>query len=347
VTKPAFFLLIAGFIAATAVQAEQRLQTMTVDYEEQPLVQVLDGVVEAVRKATVTSQISARVTQVAFDVDDYVEEGALLVRFRDVEAGSAVQQAQAQLAEARARLKEAEAELRRISDLHERRLVAQAQLDNARANRDSARARLIAAQAQLTAASEQVDYTEVRAPFSGYVTERFVEPGEAVTAGSPLLSGVSLDELRVAVSVPQRLVQAVREVGVATVVMPDGRLVESERLTIFPYANSRSHDFTARVYLPVKAEQQLYPGTFVKVQVTVGKTRQMRVPCTAVVNRSELTGVYVVRADGSVALRQVRLGKVQPDGTVVVLAGLEPGEQVALDPVRAGMILKRGMASVN
>ncbi|MFP4295923.1 MAG: efflux RND transporter periplasmic adaptor subunit [Halothiobacillaceae bacterium] len=337
-------LLGLSLVSIGMAHAATDLKTLEVDLVEVTQLQELDGVVEAVRQATVNAQINARVTEVNFDVDDFVEEGALLLRFRDVEAGSAVSAAQAQVAEARARLTEAQADLNRIADLHERRLIAQAQLDNARANRDSARARLRAAEAQLVQAREQVENTEIRAPFSGYVTERFVEPGEAVTAGSPLLSGVSLDELRVAVQVPQRMVQAVRDAGEATVVMPGGGRVGSERLTIFPYADERSHAFTARVYLPREDSERLYPGTYLKVEVPLGSERQMLVPISAVVRRSELTGLYVLGEAGDVHLRQVRLGERRGD-RVNVLAGLEPGERVALDPVAAGVMLKRALES--
>lgn len=339
-------LLLLGFclVSGGMAQAASDLETLKVDLVDVPSIQQLDGVVEAVRQATVNAQINARVTEVNFDVDDFVEEGAVLLRFRDVEAGSAVSAAEAQVAEARARLTEAQAELDRISDLHERRLIAQAQLDNARANRDSARARLRAAEAQRVQAREQVENTEIRAPFSGYLTERFVEPGEAVTVGSPLLSGVSLDEMRVAVQVPQRMVQPVRDAGEATVVMLDGTRVESERVTIFPYADARSHAFTARVYLPEDASQRLYPGTYLKVEVPLGEEQQMQIPVQAVVRRSELTGVYVVGDAGSVSLRQVRLGERRGD-RVNVLAGLEAGERVALDPVAAGVALKHALES--
>ena len=54
--------------------------------------------------------------------------------------------------------------------------------------------------------------------------------------------------------------------------------------------------------------------------------------------RSEVVAVYVVDEKGGVKLRQVRLGEATPDGAVEVLAGLNPGEQVAMDPVRAGML---------
>jgi hypothetical protein len=63
----------------------------------------------------------------------------------------------------------------------------------------------------------------------------------------------------------------------------------------------------------------------------------MVVPAAAIIRRSEITGVYVVNENGASSFRQVRLGDPAADGFVEVLAGVSPGERVALEPVKAGM----------
>ncbi len=328
-----------ALVLGSLAHAADSLETFAVHEEIVPNTRLLDGSVEAVRAATVNAEISGRVSEIGFDVDDFVKRGDVLVRFRDVEVGSRVRQAEASLAEARARLTEAEGDYRRIQKLHEQRLVSQSQLDNARAAYESARARVESARAQLTSAKEQRDYTEVKAPFSGFVTQRFVEVGESVSVGTRLFSGVSLEKLRVSVMVPQRLIERVRASGKARVVFGDGRAVDSESLTVYPYADAATHDFKVRVNLPPGVEG-LYPGMFLKVAFDLGESPRMRVPLQTVAFRSELTGVYVVGEDGRVSLRQVRLGERHEDGRITVLAGLSPGERVAMDPIRAGVLLK-------
>ena len=81
----------------------------------------------------------------------------------------------------------------------------------------------------------------------------------------------------------------------------------------------------------------VYPGMFVRAHFVVGKANKLVIPASAVLRRSEVVAVYVVDEKGSVKLRQVRLGDALADGAVEVLAGLNPGEAVALDPVKAGM----------
>jgi RND family efflux transporter MFP subunit len=310
------------------------LATLVVAQETAPTERLLDGTVEAVHQSTVSAQTAGRVSDIYFDVNDVVPSGALIVRIRSTEQVANLAQAQAALKEATAREAEAQSRYERIRDMYQRRVVAKATLDEASAARDAAVARLIAARAGLDAAREGVSYTEVRAPYPGVVTQKWVQVGESVAPGTPLMSGASLDALRVVAEIPQSVIEQVRSARKA-VVYVDGRRIESTGLTIFPAAQAESNTFRARVELP-KGVQGLAPGMFVKVGLLVGEADRLLVPRSAVVERSEMRGVYVVAPDGRVSLRQVRLGHARGD-RVEILAGLAGGERVALDPVAAGL----------
>lgn len=292
-----------------------------------------DGVVEAVNQATLSAQTAGRVLELPFDVNDYVEAGSVVVRFTDVEQVSAQRRASAAVRSAQAAAAEAEADFRRTEELVSKQLLARAALDQVRARRDAARAALEAARAGVSEAGEQVDYTVIRAPYSGILTERHVEIGESVRPGQALVSGLSLDRLRVNVEVPQSDVTAIREHGAAAVLLPDGRRIEAERVVVFPYADPATHSFKVRVELP-EAETGLQPGMTVKTAFKTGEARQLWVPRSALVTRSEVTAVYVVDARQRVSLRQVRLGHREGDA-VEVLAGLSDGDRIAADPVAA------------
>jgi multidrug efflux pump subunit AcrA (membrane-fusion protein) len=114
------------------------------------------------------------------------------------------------------------------------------------------------------------------------------------------------------------------------------RWIKPVSTIVQPLADARTHSTQVRVYLP-KNEAVIYPGMFVRVHFVVGKINKLVIPASAVLRRSEVTAVYVVGETGEVKLHQVRLGVTAPDGVVEVLAGLSPGEKVALDPVKAGM----------
>jgi len=325
--------------------AGSALDTATARLRSVPREVVLDGVVEAVKQSTVSAQISGRIEQINFDVDDYVPRGAVLLRFRDKEERARLEQAQATLNEARARFNQAQADYERIKNIYAKKLVSKSELDKATAQLKSARARLESAQARVKEAREQLDHTVVRAPYSGIVVKRFVEVGETASAGQPLMTGLSLEQLRAVVSVPQEYVDAVRRAGKARVfeASPDLGDIPTGKLTIFPYADPDTHTFRVRIELP-DVPRGLYPGMMIKAAFDVGQRKRLLVPRQAVTHRSEVTAVYVVDAKGRVHFRQVRAGRnVAPDLTEV-LAGLQAGEKVALDPIRAGVVLKQQWA---
>jgi RND family efflux transporter MFP subunit len=300
--------------------------------ERMPVERRLDGTIEAVNQGTVSAQTAGRVVAIEYDVNDFVPAGAVILRLRATEQRAGLSQAQASVTEATAREAEARTRYSRIADMYSRKVVPKAMLDEATANRDAAVARLQAARASLSSAREGLDYTEVRAPYAGIVTRRHVEVGESVAPGAPLVSGLSLQYLRVGVDIPQRVVEQVRRIGKAAVYVDDRR-VPATKLTIFPVATAQSNTFRARVDLPENAAD-LYPGMFVKVGFVVGEAERLMLPAAAVVRRSEVAAVYVFTQDGRTTLRQVRLGH-RIDGRYEVAAGLVAGDRVALDPLAA------------
>jgi RND family efflux transporter MFP subunit len=322
--------------AAAASAAEVPFATLAVEYEQAPRERVWDGTVEAVNQATVSAQTSGRVAEILYDVDDFVEAGAPIMRFTDTEQRAAVDSARAALEEAEARAAEAESELTRVASMFENGTVARARYDQAQANRDAAAARLESARAGLVNAEQQLEYTRVRAPYAGIVSRRHVEVGELVRPGAPLMSGLSLEHVRVVVDVPQSMLEPIRNIGKANVYVGE-RTIAAESLTFFPVADAATNTFRVRAVLPA-ASVTLYPGTFVKVGFVVGETERLLVPLSAVVRRSELTAVYVVSGD-AVTLRQVRSGRRYGE-RIEVLAGVEPGELIAADPVAAGVYLQ-------
>lgn len=320
-------LLVLGGLGEAVAESGLPFEVATVNSQTVSHEEVVDAVIEAVQRATVSAQTSGRAMEVNFDTDDYVTKGTVLIRFRDTEQRAALKAAQA-------RFGEAEAEFNRIKDIYEQKLVAKAAFDKAEAGYKAARAALEQAQ-------EQLEHTVVRAPYSGIVVKRHIEVGELASPGKPLMEGISLERLRAVADVPQMYIETVRSLSKARVLVPDAGPagVEGIKLTISPYADPVSHSFKIRVDLP-PGQHGVYPGMFAKVAFAIGDEQRLLVPASAIAHRSEVTAVYVLKSDGQIMMRHVRTGRVRADGQVEVLAGLREGEKVALDPIRAGIYLK-------
>ena len=344
---------LAGF-SSLAQAAELPFDVATVSEQSVPKVYVADATIEAVNRATVASETSGRIKAIYFDVDDVVSKGDVLLRFSDKEQRARLAQAEAGQREAEARLREAEVEHERVKKVFAKKLVSQAALDKAGANLKAIRQRVSAARASVKQAREQLNYTVVRAPYAGIVVERHVQVGERARPGTPLITGFSLEHLRASARVPQTVMSAVREIRKASVSLRDplqaGKHISEvavEKVTVFPFADKKTHGFKVRLQLP-PTHGTYFPGMFVKASFDIGRVNRLLVPAQAVVHRSEVTAVYVVDANERVSFRQVRVGSRLIDGgKLEALAGLSAGEQVALDPVHAGVLLMEQRATAS
>lgn len=318
---------------AHAPTAIEGLDTVVVDAGDVGGGRAWDGVVEAVRQATLSAQTSGRVREVLRDVNDTVAADEVLVRLSAVEQQAGADSARAQLRAAEAAAAEADSTYKRFQSLAGDRYVSQAQLDQVRAARDAAFAARDAARAQLANAGQQAAYTTVRAPYAGVVSAREVEPGESVGTGQLLMTVFSPEALRIEVNLPQAQAEQVRTQPQARILFADGRGVDASEVTVFPSADPATHTVKVRVQLP-PLDPVPMPGTTAKVAFpAIADAARLRIPESALVSRGEVNAVYVLD-DGRVSLRQLRLGE-RRDGSVEVIAGLEPGETIAADPVAA------------
>jgi RND family efflux transporter MFP subunit len=325
---------------ADAAGAAAGLATIVVQPARVARETAFDGAIEALNQSTVAAQTTGRVVELPYDVGDYVEKGAVIVRFTATEQRARLQALDASAAEARARLSEAQLAYDRARDVYAKKLIAKAQFDKAQADLDAARARAEATRAQLAEAREGLGYTTIVAPYGGIVVARHVQLGETVAPGKPIMTGLSLEHLRVVVEIPQQQIGPLRRHRKARVILPDGRSVDAATLRIPPGADPATHSFRVLVELPPD-DHGVYPGTLVKVAFVSGEEERLLLPAGAVVRRGELTAAYVVEAGGRISLRYLRLGSPAADGRVPVLAGLSSGDKVATDPIAAGIAYKK------
>ena len=297
-----------------------------------------EGNVEAVNKSTISAQTSGRIKQINFDVDDYVKANEVILRFYDTEHKARLTQAESTLASATARLLAAEQTFKRTKSLFKNGTVAKARFDTAVSNFDSAKAAVESAKAAVRQAREQLAYTVVRAPYSGFVVQRHVQIGEIANPGQPLMTGFSLEKLRVKAEVPQQLANAIRAGNKAIVYGPGGQKIVAGNLTVFPFADPKSNTVTVRISLPDDIKS-MFPGMLVKTAFKIGEKTTLSIPQSAVVRRGEVIGAYVIDASGRLHLQQIRTGRFLENNRIEVLTGLTKGDKIALDPLKASIEL--------
>ena len=336
------FLLL--FLAAGWAHAADPLAVAAVEYRDVDEVYAAEGVVEAVRQATVSAQISGRIVEVRFDVGDAVKKGEVIVRIDEREVSDALASSQAQIAQAQATLQNARANYERTQQLFKQSFVSKAALDRALSEFQAAQAQLQAAVSVARRAATVKGFATVTAPYSGIVAARHVELGEMVTPGKPLMTGFDPKDMRVVADVPQLKLAQIRKSARADIEFPaQNRREKAGEITILPTADPQTHTTRVRLAL-LEYVPGSYPGMFARVHFFIGRSRRLVIPAQAIVRRTEVTAVYVVGADGVINLRQIRPGQDFGTDGIEVLGGLQPGEKVATDPVKAAIALKAGAA---
>ena len=265
--------------------------------------------VTAVDHAVLATRVSARIAQLSVAEGARVKRGDVLVRLSDDDVRAAVKAAESQR-------EVAEAQVKRIQALRSANAATATEVDAATTARADALARVEAARATLAD-------TVLRAPFDAVVQRKWVSRGQLVSPGAPLLE---LDGTVVELTGTLSEVEAAGVAVGAEVPFRVGDVQGTATLVaLSPGGDSLSHRsaFRARAGKDAPA---LRSGDFGRIGVKGTGGPRRAVPRSAVVQRGDLSGVFVVTG-GRAALRWLRLGEAEGDH-LPVLAGLAAGERV-------------------
>ena len=300
----------------------------------------LDGVIQPVKQSTISAQASGRLATLLVKAGDKVRAGQLLATVDDRETQTGVQRSQAQLAQAQAELRNAQANFDRTRELQSKGFVSKAALDTADSQLKGALAGRDQAGAGVKQSALAQGFTKVTAPYDGWVLQAHVEAGDLAVPGKPLLTLYAPLPIRAVAQVPVSRLGAANAAGTVEILLPDasgnGRWIRPVSRSSVPTADPVSQTIEWRLELPSDSAKSLLPGQQVRVRFSGSQSERMVVPASAILRRGELTALYVVSGNGF-ALKVVRLGAEHAAEGIEVLAGLTNGDQVALDPIKAGL----------
>jgi RND family efflux transporter MFP subunit len=324
----------------------------------------LPGSTQAIADAIIYARVSGYLSKRYVDIGDHVKAGQLLAEIQSPELDQQLMQARANLQQStkqldlqKANLELARTTLDRYKAADQEQAVAKLTVDQAAATYSTAQASVAAAQASVDSNAANVKQFEamtaferVLAPFDGTVTQRNVDIGALITAGSPtnntnaaptsvsgaatgLFEVAQLDTLRVFVSVPQALAKNMKP-GLAARVSVRGALSSPLAATVTRTANALdpgTRTLLTEVDIPNSSHDML-PGTFVYVAFKLGAAgERWNLPATALIFNTQGTQVLLVDSAGKLRLAKVTVGRDFGD-TIDVQAGLSGGETVVRQP---------------
>ncbi|MET0045370.1 MAG: efflux RND transporter periplasmic adaptor subunit [Candidatus Thiodiazotropha sp. 6PLUC3] len=324
----------------------------------------LGGTVVPYKEVTLSAQLPGRVNYLAGIEGDTFKEEDRLVELDVNELEAKREAAQAQLANADAQLRNAGVQYNRelwspkskssmggmgMPNLFDQMFTRpmedtfgdrdqgaerSADIFSSRTNIQQAQNTIYRVQAEIRAIDAKIRDAKSVAPFNGVIMKKFVEVGDTVQPGQPLLKFADVEYLQIVVDVPGRLRPGLNEGMMLRAELDVGdREVPVRVAQIFPMADAQRHTVTIKFDLPQGVSA---PGMYAKVLVpdfNAPARSNPIIPNSAIRYNGSLPGVYVEGENGKPALRLIRVGEKLPGGGfTTVLSGLQAGERILRNP---------------
>ncbi|NHF59639.1 efflux RND transporter periplasmic adaptor subunit [Flavobacteriaceae bacterium TP-CH-4] len=314
-------------VADTAPPVSVRIHTVS-EEGSAPLL-VVSGKVEAVKSADIGTRMMGYVDKIYVRVGDRVKNGQLLLSINNADVSAKLGQVNAGITEAQAAYENAEKDYRRFTVLFEDNSASQKELDDITAHYNMAKARLEAAKEMKNEVNAQLSYANIRAPFSGVVTNKFIKVGDMANPGMPLMEVESPGKYQVLAMVPESEILEIKtDTEVDVLLKSLNRKVEGKVTEVSTSAKNTGGQYLVKVELE-EANAAILSGMYATVQFPIQRktiAKAIMIPKDALVENGQLTGVYTVSQSNTALLRWLRLGRTFGD-EVEVLSGLSADEQ--------------------
>ncbi len=288
------------------------------------------GKIEAETHSNISTRIMGQISKIFVIPGQKVKKDDLLLKIKSKDIKAKKAQVNANMASARSAYSNAEKDYIRYKTLFGQGSASQKEMDDMTTRYNIAKANLSALEEMGNEVDEILRYANIRAPYSGVITQKYVNEGDLASPGMPLLAIEKQSEFIVKARVPESEISLVKKgnkVNVKVKAMGD-MMLEGVVTEVNPSALYTGNQYEARVVLkPTDLQKDsLFSGMYVSVLLPKGGVPSIMVPKEVLVYRGQLTGLYVVSVSGTAMLRWVRIGKSVGD-MVEILSGLSDGEQ--------------------
>jgi len=313
------------------------------------------GTVKAKTISSLASRVMGTVTSIMVKEGDSVVKGELLLTIDDRDVAQRVRAAEEGYKEALKALEAAEQNKSlvyithsRYKGLYDEMAISKQEMDEIETRKkiadieyERAKAMAKGAEAALLEAQVNHEFTKIKAPISGIVTEKRIEVGSMAVPGTPLFTVEDNSSFELEVNIDERLLEKLK-IGMPVNVTIDsiGKQSKGRIYEIVPSVDSLSRTFLVKIEIN---GEFLKTGLYGRVMIPKGQRETILVPKAAIVEKGQLVGVYAVDDNGIITYRLIKAGKTYNEG-IEVLSGLKDGDRIVVDGIEKvvdGGIVKR------
>nr|WP_297786898.1 efflux RND transporter periplasmic adaptor subunit [uncultured Allomuricauda sp.] len=288
------------------------------------------GQIKAVNSATLSTRMMGHVESLPVKIGQKVNKGDLLISINNVDLRAKKAQVEASITEAQVAFNNAKKDYERFQNLFNENSASQKELDDMTARYEMAKARLEAANQMKNEVNSQFAYANIRAPFSGVVTNTYIDEGDMANPGVPLVSVESPGGFEVEAKVAENSISDI-EVGTKAHILVKAlnTTITGKVSELSASAQNTGGQYVMKVLLD-KTDAKILSGMYATVRLEAGEENNgktvVTVPSKALVHKGQLTGIYTLGQDNVALLRWLRLGENYGE-EVEVLSGLSEGDQ--------------------
>ena len=290
------------------------------------------GTVQAVSSSVITTRQSGYVERINVEVGDKVRAGEVLIRLDNAQLASKQAQVKSKIKTAQTAFNNARKDLERYKKLRKNNSVSEKELEQVQLQYDNARSNLEAAKEQLESINAELDYVNIKAPFDGRVTNKFIKTGNLAMPGKPLLNLSGDGQLEVVSKVGEEQINQLEKRQTANVHIASLDIDLEAKLTEISSSSSASGGQYI-IKLSIPDDQAVKPGMYAEVNINAtskDENAQIRIPESALIYTNDLIGVYTVSKSNTAILRWLEIGSRNAD-SVEVLSGLDQGEEIIIN----------------
>jgi RND family efflux transporter MFP subunit len=301
------------------VEVSKALPSLTDEYYE------TSGTVRPDRSSVVASRVMGMVTSIKVREGDRVRSGQLLMTLDDSDMVQKVKAAEKAVEAADQNRSLADVTYGRYQKLYEGKAVSLQEMDQIETQKKVARSEYERARAALAEAKVYYGFTKISSPIPGIVTVKKIDEGSMAVPGTPLMTIEDVSSFRIDLNVDEGMTGKLRKGMPVEVIIDSLSITIKGRISeIVPAIDPSSRTFIVKTKI---GGPGLRSGLYARVMIPEGKKEAILLPKRSIIEKGQLTGVYVVGTDNIVTYRLVRTGR-EYEGGVEIVSGIGPGERV-------------------
>jgi RND family efflux transporter MFP subunit len=293
----------------------------------------LSGTLKSETRSEIGTKVIGEVEEVPFSIGSKVQKGAVILRIRDNDLRAKKAQVEAGLEQVKAQMELVEKDYQRYKALHEQGSATDREWDEIQVNYRKTKAQVTSTENQLSEINDLLSYTRVKAPYTGIIAAKYVEEGDIASPGRPLIAIEKEGSFTLVASVPETDIHHISRMDTLPVSIPSAGLDDLLAVVTQVSASGDPMSRQFKIELTILGAEQylsLRSGMYAEINLIQPAEYSLFVPNTAIVERGQLKGIYVVSSGEEAVLRWITTGSEDKE-RIELLSGVKVGERIVLN----------------